>query len=287
MADILGGLISGVAGGAFGAIGGAFQSRNRNKMLRKIRRQVREGISSAERITARSTFGIMSTPEWLTARNFIRSFYGISPAQDQSKALLGRVTEEFGEEATEGLKGKDLSARFSQVGRFAAPVDVLAEDFQKGLRQAQAVRGLTFSQASASAEASGLAAFRAQLQTKMLPQLFGLAEAPAALRARFEPGNLQREVFRATGGAVAFGQAQPGLGQESSTIGSALSGFAQGFGGGASIGLGFERLLQSQGVEPAAEPTLDPAAGQIRPLPKAQPANFGFAGTPNFAQGLA
>lgn len=253
MAGFLSALGGGLAGGIFSSIGGALQASKRNKMLQQIRRQVREGISTAERTTARSTYGIMSTPEWLTAQNFIRSFYGISPAQDQSKALLGRVQEEFGEEATKSLEGKDLSARFSQVGRFAAPIDVLSADFQKGLRQAQAVRGLTYSEASASAEASGLAAFRAQMQMKMLPQLFGLAEAPAALRAKYEPGQLQKEVFRATGGAVAYGQAQPGLAQESDVLGAGMSGFAQGFGGGASMGLGLERLMQSQGLEPAPD----------------------------------
>jgi len=259
MADFLSALGGGLLGGAFSAIGGAFQSRSRNKMLRQIRRQVREGIAAGERTTARSVYGIMSTPEWLTARNFIRSFYGISPAKDQSQALLGRITEEFGEAPTESLRGKDLSARFSQVGRYAAPMDVLTEDFQKGLRQAQAARGLTYSQAGASAEASGLAAFRAKLQMQMLPQLFGIAEAPAALRAKYEPGHLAREVFRTTGGAVAYGQAQPGLAQESDVLGSAMSGFAQGFGGGSSMGLGFERLLQGQGTEDTTAQDWGPA----------------------------
>lgn len=253
-----GGLVGSLVGGTLGAIGNYLQAKQLKKNLSKMRKQVRQGIESAERATAGSVLGTMSTPEWLTARNFIRSFYGISAAKNEAADVLQRVKTEFGggEVGKKGLEGlqvgeSQINAALGQAGRFASPIDVLSEDFTKGLRQAQALRGLTYSEASAAGEASGMAAFRSKMQMQMLPYLFQVAEAPAALRAKYEGGHLAREVFYKTGGAVAFGQPNIALGLPPSTAGAALAGAAQGAAGGASMGLGLERILQSQQSQPA------------------------------------
>jgi hypothetical protein len=58
----------------------------------------------------------------------------------------------------------------------------LAQDFARGVRQAQAARGLLFGGAAVGQEASGLAAFSAQQKQALLPQALQFAQAPEQIR---------------------------------------------------------------------------------------------------------
>lgn len=109
--------------------------------------------------------------------------------------------------------------------------DVLSQEFARGLRQAQSSRGLFTSEVGAGAEASGLAAFRARLQTELLPQLLGLGMLPSELESRFGQANILTQQ-----GALA-GTGSPFLG--------ALKGFTTGFGGGAALGIEYGGLQQN------------------------------------------
>lgn len=222
----------GLVGGVVGAVGNIIQTYEQKKQMAKIRKQVRRGVSAGEDVTARSVGGILTSPEYLTAQNFVRSFYGIGAGNVGD--VRGALGAEFG-----GRDVGDVESRYARgtvlAGNFGQPFDTLTTDFQKGLRQAQAQRGLQDSQVGAGAEASGMAAFRANLQIGLLPQLFNLAEGPASLRAKYEPGNIAREVYRSSGGVAAYGQANPALAGPAGLIGPALTGAVQGYGAGSQL----------------------------------------------------
>lgn len=123
-----------------------------------------------------------------------------------------------------------------------APMDTLTQDFVKGIRAAQSARGLYTSQVGAAQEASGLAAFRAQLQLNMLPQLLELAQAPVAMGQQYGEANLARNVFSRTGGRATYGQQVSGA-YGGSPLGSAIMSGTSGLFSGASLGLSFSDLI--------------------------------------------
>lgn len=202
-------------GAAVGAVAQGIQAQQAKRAASKIRRRVRRGIAAGEAQAARSLGTTLSSPEFLTATNFIRSFFGIK--SDPTSDLLGTLRGEFGDVLDKERAGLgDTKERFARnaaaVPTFqggTGPLDTLSQDFAKGLRQAQASRGLLQSQAGAAAAASGLTAFRTNLQIGLLPQLLNLAERPSRLRGAVENQFISKEVARATGGAASFGQATP------------------------------------------------------------------------------
>jgi len=115
----------------------------------------------------------------------------------------------------------------------------IGRDYAKGVRQAQAARGLLGGGAAVSQEASGLAAFSAQLKGSLLPE--------AARYSRFEEDLFQSifafeaplQVAYTTGGAIA-GVTPPGY-----SPGGVSEGLRQGVAGalgGAQIGMSFDNL---------------------------------------------
>jgi len=254
------GLIGGVIGGIGGAIGGAVTAAQQRKDQARTQRDVRAGVQVGTAETARSIGNIMTSKEYLTGANFIRSMFGIqgSAADDVMRQVNGEfnprdINAATGPGSISGttrtaykslggidagvLMSENLRAVAGQVPTFGG-LDPLSQDFVKNLRVAQAARGLE-GQAAGAGEAAGLASFRVQLQSQMLPQLMALAENPASLRAKYETGNLQRDVYRAGAGAVAYGQANPNLLFSPSVLGEAMKGGASGFALGSSIGGGF------------------------------------------------
>jgi hypothetical protein len=263
------GLLGGVIGGTIGAIGGAISAARQRKDVANTQRDVRRGVDLAQAETARSVGNIMTSKEYLTGANFIRSMFGIqgSAAED----VMRQVTGEFGQrqmlgsdlgpggkggkyagflhgtdfqnqilESGRTLMTENLKAVSDQVPTFGG-LDPLSQDFVKNLRVSQAQRGLEPSMAAGAGEAAGLASFRTQMQSQMLPQLMALAENPASLRQRYESGNLQRDVYRAGAGGVAYGQANQSLfGSGPSVLEGMFQGGAAGFGAGVAQGNGMQ-----------------------------------------------
>lgn len=266
-------LLGGAVGSVLGTVTGLIQGIEQKRMAKKIRKQIRGGIEAGEFATARQVGTILTSKEYQTASNFLRSFYGLSPLTggEIGESMLGafghRVASPFASPEHQravpvrGASPEDIAFMQQRLagagvgvpgtgGRGfgptpGGPIDVLSQEFSKGLQQTQAARGLFSSQAAAAAEASGLAGLRAQLQIQMLPQLFELAQAPVAYAQQYQPMNLQKEVFRSTGGAAAYGQATP-LAAPVSVASYAAAGAMQGFAQGAGIGLSAYQLSQTQ-----------------------------------------
>lgn len=261
------GLLGGIIGGSIGAVGGAIQAAQNRKDTANTQRDVRRGVDVGSAQTARSIANIMSSKEYLTGANFIRSMFGIqgSASEDIARQLGG----EFGNRVMLGgdlgpggkggaaagfLHGTDFQTRMGESaktilsGNLAAingevptfgGLDPLSQDFVKNLRVSQAQRGLEPSMAAGAGEAAGLASFRTQMQEQMLPQLMALAENPARMRQGYETGNMSREVYRAGAGGVAYGQANQSLfGSGGNILGGMFQGGAAGFGAGTAVGNG-------------------------------------------------
>lgn len=252
---VYGALIGGGVGSIVGGIAGAFEAAQRAKEIRATKRNVRGGIDIGAAEMARSAANIMTSKEYLTASNFIRGMFGLGDVSGEiGQKLLGeygaphmgaqsttkkaaRARAVMGADANEVL-AQGLAANAGAGTQFTqgGTLTPLETDFLKNLRAAQAARGIEMSAAAGAGEAAGLAAFRTQIQMQMVPQLMALAEAPAAMRAKYEGSYLSRNVFYNTGGAVAYGQAQPGLAHEGSVLVGAMKGGAAGFAQGLSIG---------------------------------------------------
>jgi len=261
---LTGGALGSVVGGIAGLVGGFARDRE----ARRIRNQVREGIAAGERDTGRQLALTLSSPEFRAGTNFLRGFYGGPElsGQEIQQQLAGAIGPVAFRQTGEGVEAVDpYTQRFLEErldtpaggdAMAASSFDPLTQNFAKSLRQAQASRGLFQSQVGSAAEASGLAAFRTQLQMQMLPQLFELASAPVTYAQRFEPHNLQKGVFRSTGGAVAYGQPTPlavGGSPWTSALGGLLSGGLQG------AGLGIQaQANQPQAVQPMEDPMYRP-----------------------------
>lgn len=177
------------------------------------------------------------------------------------RALGGRAMKGWG--GLEGAKGEvnrriaDLQAELDLVPKEAMPtgggqdipeigggwspqegnpMDPLAAEFSKSITQAQMARGLYSSHAAAAQEASGMAAFKTKLQLEALPQLMGLGTRPLELAKSVEKSNIDRTVFKATGGKAAYGQpTAAAFGGNMAAAG--FSGLMQGAFGGAGLGM--------------------------------------------------
>lgn len=234
-------LVGGLIGGTAGAIGGYLEAKQRKKQTRHLRQRIQAGVDIGTGEAARSVANTMSSSEYLTGANFIRSMFGLG---DTAPEVRGKLQGEFGLGVT-GPWAEDTLANnartqphqnFMGQDAMGNPLDILGLDFVKSLRQAQSVRGLEPSAAAGAAEAAGLAGFRAQMRMQLVPQLMALAEGPAALRQKYEGGYLNRNVYQMTGGAAAYGQANPELAFTPNSLGAAFSGFGAGFAQGSGIG---------------------------------------------------
>jgi hypothetical protein len=233
-----GALVGGTVGAIGGGISGYLDAKQRTKQTRHLRRRIQEGVNLGEVEGARSVGNILSSSEYLTGANWLRSFFGLG---DAASEVAQKWRGEFGS----GAHGSDALSNnlragghrtFTGTDAQGAPLDALSLDFVKSLRAAQSARGLEPSMAAGAAEAAGLSSFRAQMQAQLLPQLMQLAEGPASLRAKYEAGHLGRNVFRMTGGAAMYGQANPELAFTPNTFSHAVQGAVSGFSAGSGIG---------------------------------------------------
>jgi hypothetical protein len=247
------GIVGGAIGGTAGAIGGMIEARQRQHDIRKLRRNISTGVNIGTAEAARSVGNIMSSREYLTGANFIRSFFGLG---DTTNEIAGKVQGEFGENylypsfkgsaQLGGASGGRVIAdnlalgagQFMGKDSQGNPLDALSTDFVKSLRAAQAARGLDYSQAAGAAEAAGLAGFRAQMQAQLVPQLMALAEGPASYRQKYESGYLNRNVFQQTQGAAVYGQANPDLAFTPNIFAEGFKGLAAGYAAGSAAGGG-------------------------------------------------
>jgi len=135
----------------------------------------------------------------------------------------------------------------------------LADDFAKGVRQAQASRGLLFGGAAVTQEASGLAAFSATLRQQLLPQALQFAQAPEQIRQSVLGFEAPLRVAFETGAAIP-GITPPQILQ--SPLAAAFGQAAAGAAGGAMIGQSFADAARSPtGPAPTPSlPTLSPSA---------------------------
>ncbi len=179
-------------------------------------------------------------------------FSSISAKKQQKKFKKGQkegiqAARVFADERIEQLLGKgslfSLGEDFLR-GTFENAADSpLAQDFVKGIRQAQASRGTLAGPASEFTEAGGLAAFSQQLKAGLLPQLQSFSLAPEQLRQSIVGFEAPLRVASRTGASIA-GITPPQI--LPSIFGSALSGAAGGFLGGAQIGAAQDTALREQ-----------------------------------------
>lgn len=232
-------IIGGAIGGTAGAIGGYLQARQRGKQIRHLRRRIQAGVDVGVGESARSVANIMSSPEYLTGANFVRSIFGLGDSAPEVQARMhGEFGTDVGQWTTDTLRRNERLGHqnFLTTDAMGSPLDILGQDFVKSLRVAQSVRGMEPSAAAGAAEAAGLAGFRAQMRMQLVPQLMALAEGPAALRAKYEGGYLNRNVYRMTAGAAAYGQAQPELAFTPNALAESMKGFTSGWAAGSGIG---------------------------------------------------
>lgn len=133
--------------------------------------------------------------------------------------------------------------------------DPLTSQFSKRLQVAQESRGLRRSTAAAVAEASSLAAFRAQFLAGLLPQ----AERFGTLEERFRSNILQQEL--PIGIAFETGAPIPGVSQLTQDVGGGFSPLAGAFQGAVSGGLGGFQIGSSFGQQSAIQDALNRGAG--------------------------
>lgn len=131
------------------------------------------------------------------------------------------------------------------IGQTETP---LTADFRKRIQQAQSSRGIFSSQAAASAEASGLAAFEFEQRRQSIPQLLQLATFGDTAFQQFEASNINREVQRTTGGFGAFGAANPAAAFGPSPGAAALTGAVSGAFSGAQAGASIQGFQREQGL---------------------------------------
>lgn len=182
----------GITGAVLGGLGNLYQAYEARKEAKRQRAELEQAIR-----------GVTGSNEYNSARLFVNQFFGqgympLNPTpEDQAKVNAYNATGNRSLLPTPEL-------------------DQLTQDFTKGLRAAQASRGLFESQAGAGAEASGLSAYRANMAASLLPQLLYIGEAPVRLRAMAKSGMIP---------------SGPGLGS------AFLSGFTQGGLSGAQLGI--------------------------------------------------
>lgn len=96
-----------------------------------------------------------------------------------------KEARQFADQRVAAITGSELfkGAKGFLESSFGDPLSSpLAQDFARGVRQAQAARGLLFGGAAVSQEASGLSAFSQNLRTRLLPQALQFAQAPEQIR---------------------------------------------------------------------------------------------------------
>ena len=180
----------------------------------------------------------------------------------RQRRAIGEARQ-FADERVAEITGGPL---FSQAvdflqGTFENTADSpLAQDFARGIRQAQATRGTLFGGAGVAQEASGLAAFSQELRQSLLPQLLTFATEPERLRQSVLGFEAPLRVAAATGAALPGLTPQPLL--QSPIVAGLNSGIA-GFSGGAQIGASFQNLSQQrQDIERLQALQLSGAANQ-------------------------
>jgi hypothetical protein len=198
----------------------------------------REGLNGATSNQVNSIFGIggKELKGW--------GQEGTMQALQQRIATLTQQSQQMGARADE-IKRAGIGPLQGPGGAENAPMDVLSQEFSSRIQQAQMSRGLYSSQAGAAAEASGMAAFKANMQMQLLPQLMKLASAPQDYANSLELQNLGKRVQFASGGQAVYGQANAGA-ADVNPWAMAAQGAAAGFSGGAGVGLSAQQYMQSR-----------------------------------------
>jgi hypothetical protein len=170
--------------------------------------------------------------EALDPGNLAAAFENLGQLSDTQRNLLaerlqtrfgmgaGSFEETFGEIATR--TGNEAALAAGEAPGAAPGFGSLAGNIRANIQQAQQSRGLFFGQGPATAEAAGVGAFETQLRLSNLGLLQQAAGMPQQLFQQALAPALQKNVFERTGGAVAFGQANPMLSQAAPGVGGRI-----------------------------------------------------------------
>jgi hypothetical protein len=157
-------------------------------------------------------------------------------------------SREFADKRVEAITGSKLyqGALSFLEGTYDDAIGTpLAQDFAKGVRQAQAARGLLFGGAAVAQEASGLAAFSQQLQGNLLPQALQFAQAPETLRQSVLGFEAPLRIAAKTGAAL------PGMAPAPISESPLSAAFKQAAAGGAG---GYQAVASYQGLQDTPPP---------------------------------
>jgi len=185
-----------------------------------------------------------------TDEEYLKDIYGRTNAMTEQERLalgvrlqdkgLGAQDWQRARAATAGAAGERPAMESGGNGT-ANPYgyNPMEQQFQTSLQLAQSQRGLYNSNVGAAAEASGMAAYRQNLQLQYLPQLMGAAEYDVNKQYALEQATLQKNVYRQSGGQAAYGQPLTPLEQApswaergSGVVGDIFAGIQTGAAGG-------------------------------------------------------
>ena len=151
-------------------------------------------------------------------------------------------SRQIADERVAALLDSPLIRNASQFiqSQYESDTDPLTEQFGRRLRVAQESRGLRRSAPGAQAEAAGLAAFRTQYLTSLLPQAMEFGTLGERTRQGIFAQEVPINIGYHTGAPI------PGVSQflppAPDAVGSIFGGLASGFGSGFSIGTSYDRL---------------------------------------------
>jgi hypothetical protein len=229
------GLIGAGIGAVGGAVGGILNAREQKKQREQLQRQTSEGILTATAEAKQQARAVVGTDEYQAVLNLGRDVFGLGAVTGEDTFALGGVREKYKNVLPASKLG---TTKFSSV----------EDQFRKNFTQAQVSRGIYDSNIAASAEASGMAAWRFQQQKEMAPLMMDLASRPTELFNKYMEPTAKRHIMFRTGGAAEYRQNQQLTGAILGGESVAGAGFA-GAVGGALQGFNLGQQLQNFGVQ--------------------------------------
>jgi len=218
--------------GAVGSIVGGINERRQRKLLEK---QSRAGVEWAERDTTQAGRNLGESAEYQAVQNLYRDVMGMGPLKEGDTYFVGK--EKFAYDSKTLLPASKLGTVGSAT---------LEANLKKAFEQAQVSRGIYDSQIAASAEASGIAAWRTEKALEIAPALLALAERPTEMKNKTWAQSLQKNMISATGGKLGMDGPGTPMGSTAGDFGGVFSGLLGGLMQGASLGMDMKSFALSQ-----------------------------------------
>jgi hypothetical protein len=217
-------------GGAGSAIGAAQSRKDQTRFRRRQRKAIADARSFAGGTTVQRGFdtGFNLADDTVLPNGQGTNDFTFVNATTGERQIGGRVDEILSDPLLQSARG------FLQ-GTFDNAADSpLAQDFRKGIQQAQSARGTFFGGAAVNAEAAGLGAFSQRLRQDLLPQALQFGQLGEQLRQSVLGFEAPLRTAAATGGG--------GLGDSRGLVGPSILGEAiSGAAGGAAAGFNLQR----------------------------------------------